>query len=264
MTKIYTPREWHSLFDCPCLIIDDEGKIWAADNYYKALFGEPSGRIDYAGGKIYGKDLGYGMLSEPIAYLETKNGVIQVMDAKKGLFSSPILYIENNKVYTPDQWKSFFDSPGGYIKNNQPSGGGHSGSSSDSSSGGKPDSGGSSSSGSGGGSPLTGILSVVLVLALPALLFNLTKVTIVVAVIYLISAIVVLVRHGAVFSVKNLGKGILNGFLTLVVVYLLLFVITTLWSGYDRAVMNELDGPNEIAAWIAGAGTLLLHFEKIK
>ncbi len=124
MIKFYTPKEWHSLFDCPSLIIDDWGKIWAADNYYMVLSGEPCGKIDYQGGKIYGKDLGYGMFAEPIAYLETKNGVTRIMDAKKGLFSSPMLYIQDDKVYTPEQWTSLFDAPGGYIKKDTPSGGG--------------------------------------------------------------------------------------------------------------------------------------------
>ena len=121
MMKFYTPREWHSLFDCPSLIIDDEGKIWSADNYYKILSGEPCGRIDYTGGKIYGSDLGYGMFAEPIAYLETKNGVTRVLDAKRGFSSAPILYIQNNKVYTPDQWTSIIDTPGGHIQKDTPS-----------------------------------------------------------------------------------------------------------------------------------------------
>lgn len=103
MIKFYTPKEWNSLFDCPSLIIDNWGKIWAADQYQMVLSGEPCGRIDYEGGKIYGKDLGYGMFAEPIAYLETKNGVTRIMDAKKGLFSAPILYIQDDKVYTPEQ-----------------------------------------------------------------------------------------------------------------------------------------------------------------
>ena len=120
MLKFYTPKEWYALFDCPSLIIDDEGKIWSADNYYKVLFGEPSGRVDYAGGKIYGKDLGYGMMAAPIAYLETKNGVTRVMDAKKGIASAPILYIQNAKVYTPEQWTSLFDAPGGHIRKEAP------------------------------------------------------------------------------------------------------------------------------------------------
>lgn len=260
--KFYTPKEWYSLFECPSLIIDDEGKIWAADAYYKILFGEPSGRIDYAGGKIYGKDLGYGIFSEPIAYLETKNGVTRVLDAKKGLFSSPILYIQNDKVYTPEQWTSIFDSPSGYIKNDGPPpegpviydpppvGGGKSG--------------GSSGSSSGGGSTLIAVLSVAMVLALPAILFNITNIFIVLAGIYLIASVVTLVRHGAAFNGRNLVKGIVYGFFTLAAVYLILFVITTLWSGYNRAVMNELEGPNELAGWVAGAGTLLLQFEKNK
>lgn len=116
MLQFYTPKEWYSLFNCPSLFVDDEGKIWSADEYYKILFGEPSGRIDYAGGKIYGKDLGYGLMAEPIAYLETKNGTIGVRDAKKGLFSSPILYIRDDKVYTPERFFSLFDNPNGFIK----------------------------------------------------------------------------------------------------------------------------------------------------
>lgn len=260
MTKFYTPKEWHSLFDCPCLIIDDGGIIWAADEYYKLLFAEPSGRIDYTGGKIYGKDLGYGMFSEPIAYLETKNGVTRVLDAKKGLFSSPILYIKDNKVYSPEQWTSIFDSPSGYIDHDGPDPDGPVIADPPPVGGGK--SGGSSESSSGGGSTLIAILSVVLVLALPAILFNITNIFIVLAVIYLIAAVVTLVRHGAVFNGRNLVKGVVYGFLTLAAVYLILFVITTLWSGHNREIMNQLEGPNELAGWIAGAGTLLLQFEK--
>ena len=116
MLQFYTPKEWYSLFNCPSLIVDNDGKIWSADEYYKILFGEPSGRIDYAKGKIYGKDLGYGLMAEPIAYLETKNGVIEVRDANKGLFSAPILYIRDDKVYTPERFFSLFDSPNGFIK----------------------------------------------------------------------------------------------------------------------------------------------------
>lgn len=116
MLQFYTPREWYSLFNCPSLIVDDNGRIWSADEFYKILFGEPSGRIDYAGGKIYGKDLGYGLMAEPIAYLETKNGTIEVRDAKKGLFSAPILYIRDDKVYTPERFFSLFDNPNGFVK----------------------------------------------------------------------------------------------------------------------------------------------------
>ena len=116
MLQFYTPKEWYSLFNCPSLIVDDDGRIWSADEFYKTLFGEPSGRVDYAGGKIYGKDLGYGLMVEPIAYLEKKNGVTEVRDAKKGMFSSPILYIKDDKVYTPERFFSLFDTPNGFFK----------------------------------------------------------------------------------------------------------------------------------------------------
>ena len=117
MLQFYTPNEWYSLFQCPSLIVDDMGKIWKADDYYKIISGAPVGRVDYARGCIYGEDLGYGPLAAaPIAYLETKNGVIQVLDGKKGLFSAPILYIKDNKVYTPERYTALFDAPSGYIK----------------------------------------------------------------------------------------------------------------------------------------------------
>lgn len=167
MIKFYTPKEWHSLFDCPSLIIDNWGKIWAADQYYMVLSGEPCGRIDYQGGKIYGKDLGYGMLAEPIAYLETKNGVTRIMDAKKGLFSAPMLYIQDDKVYTPEQWTSLFDAPGGYIKKENTSEGTASGKSSGSTASGKS-SGGSAR----GGISLGGELGLLAGIALFLLIGN--------------------------------------------------------------------------------------------
>lgn len=257
MLQIYTPKQWYSLFNCPSLMIDDNGLIWAADEYYKILFSSPSGKIDYAAGKIYGKDLGGGLFSEPIGYLETQNGVTRIMDAKQGYFSAPILYIQGNKIYTAEEYCSIFGAPSGYVQGNPPSSGsgygGYSGGSSGSS--------GSSSSGGSGGL-LGSVLTVVMLLLLPGLLFNITTVSLVLAVIYLLFAVVSVIRHGADFSAKNLIKGLGYGFATLVVVYLVLFVITTFVSGYNRAVMNELAGRNELAGWIAGFGTFVAVFEK--
>lgn len=116
MMKVYTPKQWYSLFDCPSLIIDDQGLIWAADEYYKVLFGSPSGKVDFSAGKIYGKGLGYDLFEEPIAYLSQKNGVTEIRDAKQGIFSAPILYIKDNKIYTLEEYCSIFDAPGGFIR----------------------------------------------------------------------------------------------------------------------------------------------------
>lgn len=116
MFKIYTPKEWNSIFDCPSLMIDDEGLIWKADEYYKVLFGEPSGRVDWKAGKIYGADMGYGLMAEPIAYIDEKNGVTEIRNARNGVFSAPILYLQNGKIYTPDQYTAIFSCPGGYIR----------------------------------------------------------------------------------------------------------------------------------------------------
>lgn len=271
MLQIYTPKQWYSLFNCPSLMIDDNGLIWAADEYYKILFSSPSGKIDYAAGKIYGKDLGGGLFSEPIGYLETKNGVTRIMDAKQGYFSTPILYIQGNKIYTAEEYGSIFGAPSGYVQGNPPSSGGYGGYSGGSSggsyggggySGGSSGSSGSSSSGGSGGGLLGSVLTVVMLLLLPGLLFNITTVSLVLAVIYLLFAVVSVIRHGADFSAKNLIKGLGYGFATLVVVYLVLFVITTFVSGYNRDVMNELAGRNELAGWIAGFGTFVAVFEK--
>lgn len=265
MMQIYTPKQWYSLFDCPSLIIDDQGLIWAADEYYKLLFSSPSGKIDYSAGKIYGKDLGHGMFSEPIGYLETKNGVTSIMDAKQGFFSAPILYIKDNKIYTSEEYCSIFGAPSGYVKENTSSsssyGGGYSGSTATGGGNSSRSSGGSSGSGCG---PLEAILPIVLLLALPAILFNLTTVAIVLAVIYFLGAAISVIRHGAVFSTKNLMLGLVYGFATLVVVYLVLYVGTTFVSGHNRTVMDALAGRNELAGWIAGFGTFVAVFEKPK
>lgn len=114
--KFYTPEQWYSLFDCPSLVIDDQGLIWEADDYYKILSGSPSGKIDFSAGIIYGKGLGYDLFEAPIAYLTEKNGITEVQDAKQGVFSAPILYIKDHKVYTPDAYCAIFDAPGGFIR----------------------------------------------------------------------------------------------------------------------------------------------------
>lgn len=116
MFEVYTPKEWSSFFKSPCLIIDDNYLIWEADQYYKILFGEPSGRIDIATGKIYGKGLGYSLMQAPIGYIDEKNGVLEIRRSG-GTWSSPILYIKDDKIYTPDRFYSIFDNPNGYINN---------------------------------------------------------------------------------------------------------------------------------------------------
>jgi len=258
MIKLYTPKQWYSLFDCPTLIIDDQGLIWAADAYYKVLFGSPSGKIDYAAGKIYGKGLGYNAFEEPIAYLTCKNGVIEIQDAKQGVFSAPILYIKDNKIYTPEEYNSIFDAPSAYFSGN------HSGSTNTSGKPGGNSSGRKSSGGGGAGGNFGMILALGLLLALPAILFNITWIGIALSAVYLICAVITVIRYGASITLRNVLKGLVYGFLTLAAVYLFLFVVTTLWSGHNRDVMNSVEGPNELAGWIAGAATFLLNLEKQK
>lgn len=125
MMKIYTPKEWLSAFqECPSLIIDDKGLIWAGDEYYKILFGEPSGKIDFEKGYIYGEDYAK-LMATPIGILEKVNDVIKVYDYQKGRFSAPVLYIENDKIYTPEQYGSIFGSDArGYVQKGKSTSGG--------------------------------------------------------------------------------------------------------------------------------------------
>lgn len=116
MFEIYTPKEWSTSFKSPALVIDDHYLIWEADQYYKILSGEPSGRIDIATGKIYGKGLGYSLMQAPIGYISEKNGILEIR-GKGSTWSSPILYIKDDKIYTPDRFYSIFDNPNGYIHN---------------------------------------------------------------------------------------------------------------------------------------------------
>lgn len=119
MMKIYTPKEWLSLFGgSPSLVIDDNGYIYSADGYYKIISDRPIGKMDNR--YIYGKDF-----RTPIARLERKNGRTEVYDEKAGIFSAPILYIQNDKIYTPDEYLRIFGgNTSGYIKRDTSSGGG--------------------------------------------------------------------------------------------------------------------------------------------
>lgn len=104
MIKIYTPEQWYSIFGrCPTLIIDDQGRIWSADAYFKPLFGEPSGMVDYKKGRIYGPD--YSKLSAvPIARMETRNGETRIYNYADSFSAPPMLYIIGDRIYTPDQY----------------------------------------------------------------------------------------------------------------------------------------------------------------
>lgn len=117
MIEVYTPKQWLSAFGgCPKLVIDDDGYIYDASDYYKVMGGSHIGRIDYARGHIYGK--GYAdMLTSPIGYIEKKGDVTKVYDEVPSLMVSPILYIEGDKVYTPDEYTRILGGrPTAYLK----------------------------------------------------------------------------------------------------------------------------------------------------
>lgn len=121
MMKVYTPKEWLSVFGgSPSLVIDDKGYIYSADGYYKLISDSPIGRIDYQKGHIYDKHYA-DLFPTPIAYMVNSDGVTKVMEYGKSHFSEPILYIQNDKIYTPSEYYRIFGgNASGYIKRDTP------------------------------------------------------------------------------------------------------------------------------------------------
>lgn len=124
MMKVYTPKEWLSVFGgSPSLIIDDKGYIYSADGYYKLISDSPIGKIDYEKGHIYDKHYA-DLFPTPIAYMVNSDGVTKVMEYGKSHFSEPILYIQGEKIYTPSEfYRLFGGNASGYIKRDTPSSG---------------------------------------------------------------------------------------------------------------------------------------------
>lgn len=124
MMKVYTPKEWLSVFGgSPSLIIDDKGYIYSADGYYKLISDSPIGKIDYEKGHIYDKHYA-DLFPTPIAYMVNSDGVTKVMEYGKSHFSEPILYIQGEKIYTPSEYYRLFGgNASGYIKRDTPSSG---------------------------------------------------------------------------------------------------------------------------------------------
>lgn len=104
MMKIHTPEQWYSIFGkCPTLLVDDQGRIWAADQYFHPLSSEPSGLIDCKNNKIYGPDYSRADAA-PIAWMETRNDETRIYAFREGGSGAPMLYIIGNRIYTPDQY----------------------------------------------------------------------------------------------------------------------------------------------------------------
>ena len=104
MMKIHTPEQWYSIFGkCPTLLVDDQGRIWAADQYFHPLSSEPSGLIDCKNNKIYGPDYSRADAA-PIAWMETRNDETRIHAFREGGSGAPMLYIIGNRIYTPDQY----------------------------------------------------------------------------------------------------------------------------------------------------------------
>ena len=121
MTKIYTPKQWRQYFRCASIIIDDDGRIFSADDYYKT-FRSPIGKVDYSKNYIYGEDYS-STFATPIAQMVQNGDEIRVYEYGGGVFADPILYIKNKKIYTPDEYfRIFGGEASGYIEEDEKSG----------------------------------------------------------------------------------------------------------------------------------------------
>lgn len=122
MIKFYTPRNWKSVFDAPSIIIDDDGLIYSADEYYK-LSKTACGRVDTKTGYIYGKEH-YSKLTSPVGMVKRGNNCIEIYgDDFASIMAVPIYYIQGDSVYTAEEYGKFFKSAEGYIKRDIPMGG---------------------------------------------------------------------------------------------------------------------------------------------
>lgn len=117
MIKVYTPKAWLSVFGgSPSLVINDDGYIYSADQYYRIFTGTPIGKIDYEKGLIYDKHYN-DLFPTPIAYTTAKSDVIEIREYGKSNFSDPILYIKGDKLFTPEEYfRIFGGAASGYIK----------------------------------------------------------------------------------------------------------------------------------------------------
>ncbi len=115
MIKIYTPSQWYSLFQCPSIIIDDDGMIYKDEDYYKS-FRQAVGKIDYDQGKIFGEDY-YRSFAQPIGSIQNDGAVTKIYGPDyHRTFAQPILYIRDNRIYAADEFYKIFPSEVAFIR----------------------------------------------------------------------------------------------------------------------------------------------------
>ena len=118
MIKVYTPKEWMSLFHgAPSLVIG-QGKIYAGNTYHNLVSKDVVGV--WKGDLIYGPDY-YKSGAKAIGKIKTKGTVKEVYGVNDGSESAaPLFYIVGNKVYTAKEYSKWFKSPSAYIENKAP------------------------------------------------------------------------------------------------------------------------------------------------
>lgn len=163
MTKVYTPDAWFSIFQNPTIYIDDDGLIYSEEEYYKT-FRQASGKIDYDSGFIYGEDY-HRVSRQPIGQIKTRHDGVKMIYGPDyyAMMAQPILYIRDNRIYEADQFFKSFPMEAGYIQTDSApvSASTSSTNSSSRSSGGY--SGGSYVSSSGGSGKVGGFIKTVLI-----------------------------------------------------------------------------------------------------
>ena len=115
MIKVYTPKEWMSLFHgAPSLVID-QGKIYAGNTYHNLVSKDVVGV--WKGDLIYGPDY-YKSGAKAIGKIKAKGTVKEVYGVNDGSESAaPLFYIVGNKVYTAKEYSKWLKSPSAYIEN---------------------------------------------------------------------------------------------------------------------------------------------------
>lgn len=125
MIKLYTPAQWHSIFQNPTIIIEDDGMIYSEEDYYKT-FRNPLGKVEYSEGFIYGPDY-HRWPRNPIGKIETADGVTRIYGPDYyRLGARPLYHVRDNWVYTDDEFYKLFPNQAFRVDGSigsQPSGG---------------------------------------------------------------------------------------------------------------------------------------------
>lgn len=112
MIKIFTPKSWRSLLGTASIIIEDDGRVYDADDEYKT-FRKELAKIDY------NDDCIRDYLGRKIGEIERNGDVIKVYgDDYYRSNRQPIFCIRDNIIYSGEDFHRLFPTELGYIDYN--------------------------------------------------------------------------------------------------------------------------------------------------